>query len=429
MFSFNNFSIGMSFYSDIIKSITPAGSVNSPNITEMLNQSNSLINYAFERQTNSRSINDNKTKLSGQAAAMRESLKDVLNKSGSSSVFSNSKVDSSSEAITGTMKDGTVSSGSVFSIEVKKMAQSQEILSDVVDSNSASTLSEGTHKFGVRSNGQDYELEIEISADDTMEDSLRKIADSLNVSGTGLSALVVDNDSDNAILTVQSNESGLQSGFTLNELDGESILSKTGLNNLSEVDYSTGKGGIALFAQDAMYRIDGGDWQTSSNNQISTQTGMQLTFNSITDGSATIKAGIDTDNIVSKVEDIITQFNSLSEYLYYNKNSNNQAAIQKLDNIVSNSLSEMKKMGISVEQGVLKVDSDELKQRLSRDPSSVERVFGSVGQFSKQLDLEMQNIIKGDPVTYSSPYGAVNTNQIKNSFNNYAIGMLVDQFI
>ncbi len=186
-------------------STSPASIATSMLFGSNLNKTyDKLINYdAYEEQA---SFYDTfKSKLSG----LKNAAQELSNPD--SPAFETREAEFDSPAVSVTVEDGAQLED--YTIEVEQVATTQENKTEFVPANEANELSDALNHISITIDGDENDLLIERSPEETNQALYTNIAKTINESGLDVIARLVTDDSEQISLSVTSKESGEDSGF------------------------------------------------------------------------------------------------------------------------------------------------------------------------------------------------------------------------
>ena len=267
-----------------------------------------------------------------------------------------------------------MNSKDTYDVSVKQLAQTQKNISQQVDKNSyafsdaAVSISNAYGDFTFQVSHKDENGRLK-----TNGQILDEIASVVNQSGIGIQAEVLTKDGQ-AQLSLVSKETGEENAF---RVTGD-FAEKSGLTNISRL------------AQDAVYTVSKngheGKEYTASSNTVSIDYGrVDATLKS--EGNSTIGVGVNKDQVVSAVKDLVKNYNSTVQML--GRNADRGYGVEKqLNNMLNLPLSEksLALTGITRNKdGLLELDEEKLRSSLEENPSLVKEVIG--GSFSLSQTL------------------------------------------
>ena len=298
----------------------------------------------------------------------------ALKSTNKSSVWNKLSASSSDTKIIEVKQNYSMNSKDTYDVSVKQLAQTQKNISQQVDKNSyafsdaAVSISNAYGDFTFQVSHKDENGRLK-----TNGQILDEIASVVNQSGIGIQAEVLTKDGQ-AQLSLVSKETGEENAF---RVTGD-FAEKSGLTNISRL------------AQDAVYTVSKngheGKEYTASSNTVSIDYGrVDATLKS--EGNSTIGVGVNKDQVVSAVKDLVKNYNSTVQML--GRNADRGYGVEKqLNNMLNLPLSEksLALTGITRNKdGLLELDEEKLRSSLEENPSLVKEVIG--GSFSLSQTL------------------------------------------
>ncbi|MCI8659384.1 MAG: flagellar filament capping protein FliD [Lachnospiraceae bacterium] len=293
-----------------------------------------------------------------------------LQSGNSSGVFSGLDIQSSNPSAVSVDKTFRPRKGTEINVQVQSLAQSQQNQSLALDA-SGEVADNASMDFEVTSaRGRSVRVNVSATTADgakkTNEQMLQEAADQINSSRTGIQASVAKEDG-KVSLVLSSEKTGESNRFA--------VQGKMGA--------AEGTQNVAVEGQNAQYTVtqNGSTVSRSSeSNKISLDYGrVEATLTGT--GSAQVKAGVDSDQVVSAVKDLVSSYNEATDFLKANS-SRGQGTKAQYDSFSRDIANErtLKAVGISYDKsGKLQVDEKALKKALSDDFEGTKEILG--GQF------------------------------------------------
>jgi len=247
-------------------------------------------------------------------------LKKALSALGGGTVFRQKvPVSSDSEVLTVQKGSGSYSFGSpqmASTITVDLIATGQVNEGASVRANELAGAS-GLESFSILVNGKEYNIAIQIGDSDTNQDVQNRIAKEINNLGIGVEASV-KMDGGNSTLTIQSSGVGdtAANRFVIEDKGSGVLTDKFGVENTKQE------------AQDAVYRLNGGEARTSKSNTIDIGGGYVATLKRASSQTVSVSLATDTKAAVSKVKELADSYNKL--YAAGAENAANDAKANRL---------------------------------------------------------------------------------------------------
>lgn len=309
------------------------------------------------------------------------------------SVF-NDRTASSSDVnvLTATAMDAfSASSGATeatYNISVAQLAQAQENTGLELDKLASSVVDIGTNTFNVNINGQDHELSVTIEEGDTNEETLQKIAQSINEANIGINAEVTDGSEEGIRkLTMTSNDTGAENSFTISDISGNTITA-TGANSVSNA------------AQDAEYSVDG-IGSTSNSNTIYLEEGL-VTVNLKGTGESTLKISPDEDKVKNAITDLVSELNSFIDHLGENSDYIKDEVLSSVNSFIKDNKTGLASIGITQdENGRLEIDDEQLSAAVSQNMDNIKDAFSDFDGLAVQTNNYASHVSTDSPLNYA----------------------------
>lgn len=294
-----------------------------------------------------------------------------LQSGNASNVFSSVDMKSSDSSVARVDKTFRPKEGTEIGLEVQSLAAAQQNRSQAVDGGQKAEDGSSMNFQITSSNGRSVQVNVSDTAADgtkrTNEQMYQDAAQQINSRrNLGVKASVANEDG-KISLVLSSEKTGESNGFTVQGETGAA----SGIQN------------VAAEGQNARYTVTQNGQttsRTSESNKISLDYG-RIDATLTGTGSAQIKAGADTDKIVSAVKDMVNQYNEATDLLKSNagRGRGTQAQYESFSRPVASD-STLKAVGIRYDKsGRMQVDESALKEALSKDFEGTKEIIG--GQF------------------------------------------------
>ena len=409
--------------------------VHGPSGSNYLNRVNTFYRYQYSALNNSRPRPETSpAPFQGGAgsgyvnrgaaeyvAGIRENARTMLDSLGSLlnlSTFNRMRAVSSNEEAITVEDGGRNRMPRDMSVSVTQVAAAQENEGTAMRSDDA-YVSSGTRQFEIETGGRRYRFSVSVNPGDTNLDVQQRMADAINSRNIGVTASVGRDSANNtSVLSVQSNDTGSGSAFTIRDVEG-SLASATGINTTTRE------------AQDAIYRVNGGEAQSSASNRIELGNGVEVMFRQATTGDVRISAERDTGYAQDAVRNMVNVYNDLMA---------SAGGSNRLTNDLTSAFRtyapSLERLGISANaDGTLEID--EARFSAAVENGNMERFFtgsingGSYGftgrlsqiarnaEWNTPMYLNNSNFMEAAQLPRSTPFGF---GQNANSFGYYMNG-------
>ncbi|HYL17875.1 MAG TPA: flagellar filament capping protein FliD [Burkholderiales bacterium] len=333
---------------------------------------------------------------------------------------------SSFDVLSATVSDNTVLTASAasnaaagsYNVQVSQLAQAQTLVA-AGQANTTQSIGTGapttiTFQFGTISGGtlangtysgatfsQDGTVASGTVTIDSSNNSLPGIRDAINAANIGVTASIVnDGGASPYRLVLQSSSTGAARSMSIN-VSGDATLAGLlsynagGTQNLTQ----------ATAAQNATLAVNGINLTSASNTVANAIQG--VTFNLTKAGTSNVTVSQDSSGVQTAVQGFLKAYNDLqstiSQVSSYDATTKTagpllgDASLQGIEAQIRDllgtplagslgSFSSLAQLGIAFEQdGTMSLDSSKLSAALSKDPTSVQRIFSSLGTATDSL--------------------------------------------
>ena len=408
--------------------ISPLGGNNS---IEMLLQSYRVLEERPIRALESkRSTINNRISLLSQLKTKLLTLQHLardLGYSGTTSIWASKAATSSDESIV-TVTATSSAAITTHTIFVSQMAKADQVVSNQYTASGSeiyNALGAGTYTFNVTVNGNTTQVSVDISSGDDNETILNNIVSAVNnASNIGIRASIVHDTNNTVRLVFTSEQTGADYEMSLADVSG-SLLNTIGMNDSVAMSGTSG-GYVYNTAQlNAIVVIDGITIQSNSNTIDNAVEGVTFTLHkeqSNGDTPVSVNVGVDVAAIRSKIEDFISAYNDVLDFIGNNTSVNTetyersafsedysilQLRIQLRENMANpvtglqngwpTILSEI---GIEPDQsGKLSItDSNTLEEMIQNHLDQVQALFNSSDGYSTRLQNLLDDMTNGNGI-------------------------------
>jgi len=247
-----------------------------------------------------------------------------------------------------TVKDGGTMAGKTAQrVDIEQIATAQVNRGDALQSSAASGVS-GSQQLAIKMGGKLTHINFTAKAGETNGQLQQRMADAINAKGLGVKATVEQNaKAGTSALVLTSGKTGADQAFGIAGRSGEAF----GRMGIEDADQA---------AQDARFRLDGGEVQTARTNTVSLGGGVTGTLLKASDAAVTVSRGVDVDLAIGRVETLVEQYNSL--YGAALGNESDKRANRLFSDLVSNSRTysgQLSKAGIGFDaNGYMTLDKE-----------------------------------------------------------------------
>ena len=407
----------------------------NPEYESLFNQVNSWSQDSSASSVNSSYRSSALSFLQDYSTRMGDVLQaaNTLKDSNSAGIAKSLSVMNSDESVAGISKNYTYAlrQEDSFTLNVSRLAVGQKNVSNGIK---ASDTAGDDMNFSIVGRNGAFDFSINAKkADGTGKSNLamlQEAASAINKSGAGLTASVVQTKDGLASLEVTDEDTG--SGATF-EVNGQ-LGAAEGLQNVNreaaDAQYSVTKNGVTT------------DYTSKSNSVELNYGQFQATLKET--GKTEVSIGVDAEEMVSAVSDLVDSYNKALSFLQSNT-AHGSGVERQLQNFERSVVSDyaMEKLGISVSKsGQLVLNEDTLRASLEEDPMLTKDMISGSHGFAERIynrsasamnansaslinnDLqEMDNSFLSNPYEYMNLYNRSGAY----TMNNYsAVGLMMD---
>lgn len=310
-----------------------------------------------------------------------------------------------------------------ITLQVNQLAVSQKNTGTLLPS-SGTDLPSGTHYLTIEESGSEYQFEIETKNGESNLHIQRRLAMSINNSGIGIRATVVESGLNSALqLEYRSSGTGtldqnLQ--FIVKDERGSSLVDTFGLNQVTD------------YPANAEFILNG-DAQTASSNYISINNGIGIELYHTTEKEANIRLAPDYSALLDDVDDFVSYYNHLIELAHHTKGNPNgsQKLLHEIGTVTRRFHNSLEASGLTIDaQGYLQKDESLLVQ--STENGNLQDLFHQLSDFNHAIN-EATKRITLNPMEYVDKTIISYPNTRMNFPNPYMpsiySGMLFNQYV
>ncbi|MBP9940480.1 MAG: flagellar filament capping protein FliD [Comamonas sp.] len=242
----------------------------------------------------------------GEIKSLTSTLGDIVSKLSRDSAWNGVSISASNTSLTGAMTG--IAAPGTYNIQVNKLAQAQ---TTVLGGVGGAALAKGAHvgagKLSIEmqpltsaQNEEQYKIEIDVEASDTLESLAAKVNNSSI--GVRMQATVVTNADGSERLMLRSKDGGALNAFEVN-LTGVGALEVPATH--------------AQAAQNAEIKLNGVTIESASNTFANTLPGLSFTVSELTDAGKTIAMTVksDTESMKKNIQEFVDAYNALNDLL------------------------------------------------------------------------------------------------------------------
>lgn len=331
--------------------------------------------------------------LTGYATQLNSSAA-ALDASSAYSVWNQRSVTSTAAAsVSGVASNGAKIAS--YTVSVSQIAVAQQSVGTSLNSAATTTLAAGTQSFSITSAGVVKNISFSVTAGDTNKTVLGKMADSINVANTGITASVMTNAlTGTSQLSLVAKNTGIVNAFSLADISGTAVA-------------TSGANTILKASANGAYSVNGVSYTSSKNTVVLTDPKVSLNLIAPVTG-ATVTVGNNTDSIAAAITNFTNSYNSTLSYLSQNQQYLSPQITATLKNAFTNNSYILEKAGITANpDGTLKVDLAALSKSIKTNPVALMQPlsgYAGLSQISKNL---AQKITSSVLSTFAKPQSYV----------------------
>ncbi len=315
----------------------------------------------------------------------------------SGNVF-NQRVTTSSDSNAVTAQALTGATVATYNVGVTQVAAAQQNVGGALTSSATTGLAAGNYTFNLNVNNTNYAVSFNVNAGDTEQTVLNNMAQAINATGASVTASVSnDTTAGTSKLVIDANNTGTTNAFTLSDVTGNAVS-------------YTGAGTTTTAATNASYSVNGVSY-TSSSNSVYLDNG-NVTLNlSGTTSNATVSVATDNQAISSAINNFVTAYNNLLNYVNANQQYINPEVAIDLSGAYNEQLPALEAAGITQNPDqTLAVNQTTLNNALQNDLGSVQAAFSGLGGLAVEVGSQSQQIASNPLNTFANSLATVNNN-------------------
>jgi Flagellar capping protein len=379
------------YYSSLLRN--NASTSNVP----MINSVNKIVKNAYIATESRNTITDSMSKLTSAATLkvdaeeLASSAKKITNNTDSGTFAQKVASSEDNTKVTAVAENGAYNT--TYELKVDQVAAAQVNTGNIVDKTQASSVQAGTNTITIAAGGKSKDIDFSVTAGDSNEAVLNKMAKAINGSESGVNAVVVKNNSNNDIkLQLTSDKTGTNNGFSITDKTGNAVTS-TGTNNISSN------------AVDAKYKLNNVDY-TSNSNDVTTDKGrVTFTLKNSTTNPVKVTVKQDSSKIGEDINNFVESYNNLVKDAK-SSGTNNSNALKGITSVIDRNKSSLEKMGITInEDHTLSVDNKKLNDKVENDIKTVKDTFTRYQGVATKIENYSSSIAK-------NPFTAVGINTL-----------------
>lgn len=286
-------------------------------------------------------------------------------RSGNSAGIANAlSANSSNSNVADVTKNFTLRQKSNISLNISQLATSQKNSSYGVK---GTEIAKGNMSFSISNQKGNFLFDIQAIGKNGIakanDDMLHEAANAINTSNSGIKATVGKNDNGDSVLSLESEDTGVNAAFSVDGDMGAAEGVQAATQNAANARYSITENGTT-------------QEYTSQSNTVQLDYG-RMQANLKATGTTTISVGMDTEQIISAVSNLVDSYNQATDFLRNNADRGSGISRQ-LHNFERSIASEdtMKRLGISADKnGRLTLNEEALRSSFAKDPSLTEELI------------------------------------------------------
>jgi flagellar hook-associated protein 2 len=275
-----------------------------------------------------------------------------------------------------------------FTINVDRLAGPQVTIGNYLRMND-SDFKPGSLSFDLSRPNNSYEFQLDIEDGDTDYDVQNKIVRLMNRSNVGLAASIDVNSKGESAIRIESRQTGLS--------DNEKYLFKIDSNSSADDIRRLGIDEITIPAENASFTLNGKAHKALSN-EFTVNNEFDLTLRAAGGKDVTVGFKANADAVGDSVSKMINAFNSLINVgKSYESVNGSKRLLNEVVHAAGSMRSDLSKVGIKEDNGLLSLDRNKLSDALSGDGR--EETFRILNEFKNQLSKEADRA-SIDPMRY-----------------------------
>ena len=415
-----------------VKSISSIYNINDLNakMSSSLSELSDLLTNGFK--VNSSSTSDNAlsylTTIKTASQNLKTSLSSLMGTSRNSAFNTLSPVSSDTKKLTLDTSGAKPGAGvSDMSINIDQLASGQVNKGAALTAN-ANAGGFAMYEFSIESGDKTHQFTVVATDQDTNKTLQDKIAAAINAKGIGINATVEHNTQNNtSTLSIQTKDTGSGAAFSIQDLYGDAIG-------------ATGASTVLQQAQDAIYRVNNGEQQTSKSNTIDLGGGIMATMKEASADTIEVSMKADGSAALGALNTLVNSYNDLVTAA---KGSGSDKALQlnyqlaRTFNTYSTSLA---RLGITMDSGG-KLSLNEDKVKTAAETKELQQFFSQDRYSNYGFANRLYNLasdINSNPMKYTdlTSLGLFNYNnnpyspaQMMRYNQAYSAGLFVNMFV
>lgn len=283
--------------------------------------------------------------------------------------------------------------GESHEIVVKQLASKQKNVGHFLQPK-GKPLAPGTYSFDAEMSGVTYELQFNVTRQDTVGDIQAKIAKLINQSDIGLSAEIETDSLGNTALAIESDEMGAR-GM---KPDIFSITDDNTTYVKGAVDYF-GLDRVVQHPANAIFEIDGEE-KTSHNNQFTVNKNLEITLKDVSEDPVKVAVVEDPEAIAGDIDNFVSSYNKMMEFARgaAGKFSGGGRLLNEFERMTRAYSASLKESGLTIqEDGSLKISDGSSAKFVNKEEA--DKVLASLDSFRNSVMRKADNMIS-NPLEY-----------------------------
>lgn len=280
-----------------------------------------------------------------------------------------------------------------YNFTVEQLATVQQDSSNAVERDGTNLTEFGTTEITIDQAGESFDITIDTQGAEDNQAVLKKVSSAINKSEANVSAKVLTDDSGNARLALESEESGRDNAF---EVSGD-LASFIEIKSIST-------------AQNARYSVNGEIAESNSNTIALDHDQLEVTFKEETDEIESIAVELSTETAESKLSNLVEQLDDVKDFLTnYSDDSPMLAKYKRrFQGLIHQFESDLEAVGIEKDNNdSMTFSEDRFQQKFDEDGTDIlknlDRANGFINELNKfSDDLQAQNIQTLAPASSSN---------------------------
>ena len=272
-----------------------------------------------------------------------------------------------------------------FEVEVEQLAEGQRNVGQRLDPRAATNVQAGANTFAIDIGGETRFVTFNVRAGQNNQTVLESMANAINQANPGVTADVRTAEDGRVRIRITQNDTGQEATFAIRDVQGNAVA-------------TTGANRVGNQAANAVYSIDGQQFEGATNTVQLDEGRVQLQLDRVTEGAVTVRVGADVEGQAAAIQGFVNEFNDQRRFLNQNAAFFNTDAANALDTVVGANRADLQRIGITqAADGTLRVDEDRLRAALAENPGQVREVFNGFDGLARGVERFAERVTTTSP--------------------------------